>query len=160
MRRTAVWWLATVLVLSLSGCGAPQAAGAGGSVRTELPAVKPPAEAPYVSGLIVSVTAAEPVTTDCVSESDLDPDGTVSSDDPPVSNPNPTVFGSIHVKGSTEVVATIGKTVPIMRRAGGAYEPVPFEGLAKGDEVTVWMAGPIMESFPAQGGAAFILVEP
>ena len=166
--RTAGWlWcalLALALALALAGCGAAQsgAGGDGGSTRGgDAPAAAaPPDEAPYVRGEIVSVAAAEPVTTDCVSESDLDPDGTVSSDDPPVCNPNPSVFGSVHVKGNTEVVATVGKTTPIMRRvADDAFEPVAFEDLAAGDAVAVWMQGPIMESFPAQGGAAYVLVE-
>lgn len=147
--------LALCGMVVLAGCGSPQAAGTGG--ESEAPAAaEPPAEAPYVKGTIASVAATEPVTTDCVSESDLDPNGTVSSDDPPVCNPNPSVFGTVHVKGNTEVVATVGKTTPIVDADGAA---VAFQDLAKGAKVSVWMEGPIMESFPAQGAAAFVLVE-
>ena len=145
MRRLLAMVLCGALVALLAACGAPQAASA-----------EPPAEAPYVKGTIVSVVATEPVTEDCVSESDLDPDGTVSSDDPPMCNPNPSVFGTVHVRGSTEVVATVGKTTPIVDAEGAA---VAFEDLAEGAAVSVWMEGPIMESFPAQGAASFLLVE-
>ena len=162
MRRPAGWLLGAALVAALAGCGAQQGAGAGGGASDDGAApvaAQPPDEAPYVRGVIASVTPVEPVVTDCLSESDLDPDGTVSSDDPPICNPNPAVFGTIHAKGDTEVVATVGKTVPIMHRSGDALEPIAFEDLTAGSKVSVWMEGPIMESFPAQGTAAFVLVE-
>ena len=154
-----MWLLCAVLMMGLSACGAPQAAGAGGGSGDAPAASQPPDEAPYVRGDIAAVTPAKPVTTDCVSESDLDPNGSVSSDDPPICNPNPTVFGSIHVKGDTEMVATLGRQVPIMRRAGDGFEPVAFEDLAVGQKVSVWATGPIMESFPVQGAASFVLLE-
>lgn len=141
-------------------CGA-----GGGSSHSPAAVAQPPTEAPFLKGRIVSITTTEPVTTDCVSEPDADGDGAVSSNDAPVCDPNPTTFGTIHVKGEggggdSEIVAGIEKTVPIARGGiGGTVEPITFSDLSEGDTVSLWVDGPLMESFPLQGGASYVLLE-
>lgn len=167
MRRQAPLLIA-VLALAAGACGAPDVALGTGDGATPAPAVaNPPSEPPFLEGPLLAVTTTEPVTTDCVSESDLDPDGAVSSNDPPVCNPNPSTYGSLHVKGTnasqggeTEIVATVNKTVPVVREgAGGKLEPVRFSELAKGDVISLWITGEVMESYPLQGTATYVLVE-
>jgi hypothetical protein len=40
------------------------------------------------------------------------------------------------------------------------FSPVPRRSLRKGDVVSVWVTGPIRESYPVQATATRILVEP
>ena len=162
-------------VLALPACSSPDvvlggggAAGAGSGASDGTAAVgQPPTEAPFLKGPITVITRAKAVTTDCVSEADADGDGAVSSNDPPMCNPNPSTYGGLGVKGTnesqggeTEIIASVEKTVPIARRgAGGTLEPVAFSDLAKGDVVSLWITGPVMESYPLQGQASYILLE-
>lgn len=158
-----------VLSLLLAACSpAPDVALGSGGGATESADAQPPDEPPYLRGPVTSVATTKPVTTDCVSESDLDGDGMVSSDDPPVCDPNPEMVGSVGVKGEradqggeTEMVASVSKSVPIARRTDtGGLEAITFDEVSKGDVVSLWITGPVMESYPLQGGAAFIVVEP
>lgn len=162
-RSMGVVMVAGVLSLLLAACSPPDVTlGSGGSAtQPAAPAVEPPpSDPPFLTGRIVSVTTTEPVTTDCVSESDLDADGSASSDDPPICNPDPESHGSIHVKGHTEMVATILKGTPLARRtAGGGVEPIEFADLSDGAAVSLWVDGPVMESYPLQGGASYVLLE-
>ena len=162
-----------VLSLLLAACSPPDVAlgngDAGGSGGSDAPAAvaQPPDEAPFLKGPITSITRAKAVTTDCVSEADADGDGAVSSNDPPVCNPNPSTYGGLGVKGKnagqggeTEIIASVQKTVTIARPgAGGELEPVEFSDLAKGDVISLWITGPVMESYPLQGEASYILLE-
>jgi hypothetical protein len=166
MRRLML--VLAVLAVTTAGCAQPDVSlgsgdGNGGAAGGTVPQL--PDEDPFLKGEVVAVNATEPVTTDCVSEADLDRDGTVSSDDPPICNPNPHTFGSIHVRGDnatgeSEIVATVGKDVPIVRRdAAGNLEPAAFEDISKGDTATLWITGPVMESFPVQGSASYVAIE-
>ena len=163
-----------LLSLLLAACSPPDVAlgsgdAGGGSGASDSPAAvaQPPAEKPFLKGPIDSIVATKPVTTDCVSEADADGDGAVSSDDPPVCNPNPLTFGTIGLKGTradqggdTAINAFVEKTVPIARRgAGGTIEPIEFSDLDKGDVISLWITGPVMESYPLQGQASYILLE-
>ena len=168
MRRLTMVLVGLALVASMAGCEQPDVAldsgnsagGGAGNTAQQLPT-----QNPYLRGKIQSIVWTQPVATDCVSEGDLDPDGTVSSDDPPVCNPNPDTRGSIHVKGEagtgeSEIVASIAKSIPIVRRDGdGNIEPAAFEDLAEGDTVTLWITGAVMESFPVQGAASYVVIE-
>lgn len=160
------WGLVVAVVLTAAACGPPDVAlGPGGGDRSTEPG-PPPAGAPFVKGRIVSVSETKPVTTDCVSESNLDPNGSVSSDDPPMCNPNPDVHGGIQVtgkaegQGETEIVATVHKTTPIARRLGdGSVEAAAFSDLREGIAVSLWISGPVMESYPLQGTASYVVLE-
>lgn len=168
--------VAGVVSLLLAACspadvalGGDGGGGGGGATEPAAPAAaEPPAEEPFLKGPVTSVTRTKPVTTVCVSEDqiDADGDGVVSDADPPVCNPNPETHGSVGVKGNradqggdTEIVAYVKKTVPIMRRAGGSFKPVAFDDLRNGEVVSLWITGPVMESYPLQGEASFIVVE-
>ena len=168
MRRLLLVLVGLVVMAGAVGCEAPDVSlgsgdGGGGAAGGTVPQL--PDEDPFLTGRVVAVAATEPVTTDCVSEADLDPDGTVSSDDPPICNPNPDTFGSIHVRGDnatgeSEIVATVGKDVPVVRRdAQGNLEPAAFDDIGEGDTVTLWITGPVMESFPVQGSASYVAIE-
>lgn len=159
-----------VLSLFLAACSSPDVVLGLGDDPTAPAApadAQPPDEPPYLEGPVTSIARTKPVTTGCVSEWDPDGDGMVSSNDPPVCNPNPETFGTVGVKGDradqggeTEMVASVKKTVPIARRTDdGELETIPFDELSKGDVVSLWITGQVMESYPMQGEAAFIVVE-
>src|SRR5690606_14870270 len=81
--------LLVAAALGLAGCGddkddvnAGDAPGTDGGAAVELP--DRPAD---ITGEVTSVDPFEPVTEDCIPADDLDPDGSVSSDDPPVCTP-------------------------------------------------------------------------
>jgi hypothetical protein len=79
-----------VLALSLVGSGCsdddePLATGDGD--RTTEPTGDVDPGVPDIVGTITSVEPFVPVTEDCTPPDDLDPDGVVSSDDPPVCTP-------------------------------------------------------------------------
>ena len=163
--------LGLVLALSVVGvaCAPPDVVlGSGGDGATAVPVRReqPPAERPYLTGPVVSVSKTKPVTNNCVPpDPNPDPNAMVSSDDPPVCNPNPTTFGSIHLKGhradqggKTETVFSVTKDIPLVRETQGAYEPVDFDDIEKGDRVSVWITGMVLESYPTQVEATFIVV--
>lgn len=165
MRHVLVLTALVVLALAVPGCAREVVIQGGDDGAAGAPG-RPPAQPPFIKGEILAVSAVEPVTTDCVSEADGDGDGVVSSDDPPVCDPNPSDAGTIHVRrtdgqdGETEIVATIGVQTPVARRtAAGGVEPIGFDDLAQGDTVTLWVTGPVMESFPVQAGADYVLQE-
>lgn len=173
--RTAVTALLALLAILAAGCGATaDAGGAGGggagtgdeggtADMTSAPA--PPAEPPYIRGRISSVTPVTPVTENC-SPADPDGDGAVSSDDPPVCNPNPDVWGSFVIAGTvanqggkTEASTTVGKGTPIIRKArGGLLEPATFDELRGAEGVSVWITGQVAESYPVQVTATYVLL--
>src|SRR5688500_14845299 len=97
--------VAGVAALLQAPCSPPAVnlGGAGARGATEPVAnadAAPPAAAADLKGPITSVTKTKPVTTDCVSEADPDPDAAVSDDDPPVCNPEPDSSGSVGVSGN------------------------------------------------------------
>lgn len=172
MNRTVACLCIILTGALVSACSQPDVVlGSGGGGATARPVSggdEPPADDPYLTGKIVSIATAEPVTDNCVDPADVDADGdgTVSSNDPPACNPDPDVFGSIHIKGTPgaggepEAVATVADDVPLVRKTGGgAYEPVAFGDLAEGDVVSLWITGEVLESFPVQVRATFIVVE-
>lgn len=74
--------------------------------------------------------------------------------------------GSIHLRGrpgnggEPEAVATVSGEVPLVRETGaGAFEAVSFDDIAEGDTVSLWITGPVRESFPVQVDASFIAVQ-
>ena len=146
------------MVLLLAACGQPAVSDA---ARDD--ADTAPSGEPWITGEVQNKSTVEPVTTDCVSEADLDPNGSVSSDDPPVCNPNPDTYGTLMVEGSTAdspdpmpAAVHVAKTVPIERRKGGA---AAWDDLARGSKVSVWITGEIAESYPPQVRATKIVID-
>jgi hypothetical protein len=100
---------AALLSLSLlaGACGDDDAADVGTTDTTSTSGGDPdgsgvevPDREPDLTGTITVVTPFEPITEDCTPPEDLDPDGVVSSDDPPVcTGEDDDVVGTILVEG-------------------------------------------------------------
>ncbi|MPZ72020.1 MAG: hypothetical protein GEU74_02110 [Nitriliruptorales bacterium] len=79
-------------------------------------------------------------------------DGTVKRVEPPE---------SIQVGergGGNEAVLRITPQTRLLREFGGGYEPAVFADLREGQAVSVWVAGPIAESFPVQAAADAVVI--
>lgn len=155
-RRLAVALL--LPVLALVGCGDDGDDVGSGAGATDPPATEPVAT---FEGTITQVTAFEPVTEGCVDPADLDPDGSVSSDDPPIcTDPDTAPLGSILVEvepgvdGGDKIVFTVPSTAVVTR--GG--EVISFDDLAEGDVATIGFDGTVAESYPGQATAATVEV--
>ena len=59
--------------------------------------------------------------------------------------------------GSAKASLRLTGTTRILRRTGAAARP---SDLRVGQQVRAWVAGPVMESYPAQAVAAVIVMEP
>lgn len=55
-------------------------------------------------------------------------------------------------------VFAIGNETVLMRQQGDQLRPVAFKDLAVQQRASVWVNGPVMESYPCQGGAAALLI--
>lgn len=141
-----------VTLLALGACGDDEA-GTGTGDPAAPGGVQPAAT---FEGTITEVTATEPVVDDCIDPDDLDPDGSVSSDDPPVcSDPETLPRGSILVEvepgvdGGEKIVFTILQDTALTRDG----EPISFDDLTAGDEAKVGFSGEVAESYPGQATA-------
>jgi hypothetical protein len=152
-----------VTSLALAGCGEPANSSGSGAAPPATSQPAPPAKgAPWMRGVVTQVSTTKPVTRDCVSESSTDPDGTVSSDDPPVCNPNPDSYGSFMVKGSvqgeqgkTPASVAVAKTVTLADQDG---RRIAWTDITKGSNVSVWITGEVMESYPVQVRATHVVL--
>jgi hypothetical protein len=164
MRMTRLPLVALLAVALLGGaCGDDDEevdtgatdSGAGGTTST----VELPAGLPDLSGTSTSVAAFEPVTEDCTPPEDLDPDGVVSSDDPPICTPEDNdVLGTVLVEEQPGVQEgrKISYTVTTETAISGVGS---FDDLAEGQQVDTWVAGDMCaESYPEQCGAEAIRV--
>lgn len=173
--------LTSLLTLGmLAGCGdddpsvdtggEPGAAPPGGDVATGSdpatdagPLPDRPAE---FTGTVTSVTVTEAVTGDCVDPATLDPEGSVSSDDPPVcTDPATAPIGTILVEelpgqaGGQKISLAVPAGIPFRRvLPDGTTAPAAFADLAEGATVEAWVDGPVAESFPLQGAASALLI--
>lgn len=145
--------LTMVLAASLTACGMPAGTSGGGGSAAP-PANEVPGGQPWITGVVADVSNVDPVTEDCVSEADPDGDGTVSSDDPPVCDPDPDLYGTLLVEGEVEAQggntpasASVGKNVPLTDGNGGA---VSWSDITRGSQVAVWITGEVAESYPVQ----------
>jgi hypothetical protein len=156
LRRAA---LALLLPLALVACGDDGDDVASGVTE---PAGDPGgAPAATFEGTITQVIETEPVEGECIPAEDLDPDGSVSSDDPPIcTDPATAPLGSILVEvepgvdGGEKVVFTILRDTELTR--GG--EAITFDDLAAGDGVTIGFSGQVAESYPGQATAEAVEV--
>jgi hypothetical protein len=120
---------------------------------------------PAYEGEITEITPFEPVTEDCVEPGDLAPDEPVSSDDPPIcSDPDTDVLGTVLVEAQPgvwegEKISLRVDSATVLRRGSPGEDPLSFGDLAEGDSVSVWVSGPVADSYPQQGRADAIVVQ-
>lgn len=129
------------------------------------PSATVPARSPDLVGTITSVTPFEPVTEDCTPAEDLDPDGAVSSDDPPVCTPEDNdIVGTVLVEETPDAQEgrkiSFTLTTETVLAGGTADAPVTtFDDLAVGQRVESWVRdGVCAESYPEQCGAEALRV--
>lgn len=168
--RTTTAFAAGLLSLSLlaAGCG-DDTVDTGGPATTgadsidEAPdgsGVEMPDRAADLVGTITVVTPFVPVTEDCTPPEDADPDGTVSSDDPPICTAEDNdVLGTILVEedpDSPQGGRKVSYTVTTATRITGVGV---FADFAEGQAVDTWVAGGVCaESYPEQCGLEAIRV--
>lgn len=161
---------ATLLSLSLlaAGCGddatdvraadgtTSTTAAPGGATAGTMPDA--PAD---ITGTVTSVEPFEPVTEDCTPAEDADPDGSVSSDDPPICTPEDNdVVGTILVEEQPGVqegdkISFTVTTSTVL--AGSDRAPLDeFSDLAEGQTVEAWSTGMCAESYPSQCAAVAV----
>jgi hypothetical protein len=145
----------------LGACGDDDAVDVGDG-RAATPALDGP---PAYEGEITEITPFEPVTEDCVEPGDLAPDEPVSSDDPPIcSDPDTDLLGTVLVEAQPGVwegdkISLRVDAATVLRGDGPGEDPLSFGDLAEGDSVSVWVSGPVADSYPQQGRADAIVVQ-
>lgn len=158
---------AALLALSLAtaACGDGTEVGTGDSTSTTTTSEPSgsgtlPDRPPELTGTITSVTPFVPVTEDCTPPGDLDPDGAISSDDPPVCTAHDNdIVGSVLVEEQpdAEEGGKISFTLTTATVLGGDAVH-SFADLAVGDVVDAWTSGPCAESYPEQCGTEALRV--
>lgn len=126
-----------------------------------------PDAVPTFTGEITNVAVFEPVTEDCIDPETLDPDSSVSDDDPPIcSDPATSPAGRILVEAvpgeqaGDKISLRIDPDTPLLRDTETGAVTIDFDDLAEGDDVDVWVSGPVAESYPLQGTADVVVVRP
>ena len=61
-------------------------------------------------------------------------------------------------KTSDKYVLTVTPDTSIQRQVGEALEPASFGDLRVGQDIKVWLTGPVRESYPAQADAKKIVI--
>ena len=159
-------------LLLLVGCGEPGTVASSGSSTNSPPATRqgPPTRQADLVGAITAVTPFEPVTEHCTPPEQLDPNGTVSSDDPPIcTDADSDIEGAILVEASRgEPVGGLGdKAILTIRRRAtaiwicgptNALVPGSIGDLVSGQAISVWVDGSVAESYPVQAIAAVLAV--
>jgi hypothetical protein len=168
---------ATVCIVGvvLMACGSSDTTtGPGGSSTTFVSPKHqgPPTRPADLVGTIAVVTPFEPVTENCTPPDQLDPDGVVSSDDPPIcSDPAMGIEGSILVEAPPDgAVGGLGDRASLTVRRDetaiwvcgptGQVAEGSFGDLSNGATVSVWVDGPVAESYPVQATATALAVGP
>lgn len=162
--RTTVATLLAASLLLVGACGDDdEDVTAGDGSGTTAPATSDatvPDGPADITGTVTSVSPFEPITEDCTPPEDLDPDGSVSSDDPPVCTPaDNDVVGTVLVEEQPEVqegnkISFTVVTSTALVGADGA--PIAFADLAEGQTVEAWSTGFCAESYPSQCAAVAI----
>jgi hypothetical protein len=129
----------------------------------------PPDEPATTQGPIASVQPFQPVTENCTPAEGLDPNGSVSSDDPPLCTPaDSDIVGSFLIApgtGTGEVdaasVTVTEDTELLVGDASGGWRTGRFEDLQAGVEVQAWaLDGMMAESYPVQFEAEAVAYGP
>lgn len=117
-----------------------------------------PARPVDISGTVTAVSPFEPITEDCTPPDQLDPDGVVSSDDPPVcTGDDDDILGTVLVEEQPDVDEgrKISFTVTTDTALSGTALD-SFDDLTDGMSVDAWATGACAESYPEQCAAAAI----
>lgn len=149
--------LLSVTLLLAAACGDDDADVSTGDNPTDtVDEVTVPAAPADITGTVTSVTPFEPVTEDCTPPEDLDPDGSVSSDDPPVCTPaDNDIVGTVLVEEQPGVQE--GNKISFTVTTSTALsDGDTFADLAEGDTVEAWSTGFCAESYPSQCEAVAI----
>jgi hypothetical protein len=119
------------------------------------------AGAPDIVGTITSIEPFVPVTEDCTPAEDLDPDGAVSNEDPPICTPEGhDVVGTVLVEedpndpqGGRKISFTATDDTRFSGQAADR-DVTSFDDLAEGQQVRAWVPedGACAESYPEQCG--------
>ena len=116
---------------------------------------------PDLVGTITSIEPFVPVTEDCTPAEDLDPDGAVSNEDPPVCTPEDNdVVGTILVeedpedpRGGRKISFTATSGTRFFGATADGSDVTAFDDLADGQQVRTWVTGDgCAESYPEQCG--------
>lgn len=105
-----------------------------------------------ISGTVTAVAPFEPITEDCTPPEDLDPDGAISSDDPPVcTDEDSDILGTLLVEERPGVqegrkISFTVTTATVLSGPGVSR----FDDLAEGQTVDAWSTGQCAESYPEQ----------
>lgn len=162
---TRVPWSVAVLVVAtlLTACAGAVGSGPPPTSAPDQGSGSSDSDGAWVRGRVTDVATTEPVTENCVDEADPDGDGSVSSDDPPVCDPDPDTHGTLTVRGVVQgqgdrqpVAVHVDKSVPL-RDTDDA--PVNWTDIEEGTKVAVWITGEVMESYPPQVRATRLIVE-
>lgn len=110
---------------------------------------------PDITGRVTSLAPFEPITEDCTPPEDTDPDGAVSSEDPPICTPEDNdVLGTVLVeqRPGAQDGDKISFTVTTSTVLTGTDDaPLrEFSDLAEGQTVEAWSTGICAESYPSQ----------
>jgi Protein of unknown function (DUF3221) len=75
-----------------------------------------------------------------------------------------TTAGSVRIDDGTGVLTAVSARVDddtrLLRRRGEAYEEVALDAIRIGDQVEVWVDGPVAESHPVQAHAEAVVLAP
>lgn len=160
--RAALATLLSVSLLTVGACGDDDTeVDASGSPTDTSDQVTVPSVPADITGTVTSVAPFEPITEDCTPPEDLDPDGSVSSDDPPVCTPaDNDVVGTVlveerpGVQEGNKISFTVTTSTAL---TGGDGTPLAtFADLAEGHTVEAWSTGICAESYPSQCAAVAI----
>jgi hypothetical protein len=162
-RALATGTLTVVLLLAACGDDADVETGDEATSTSTTAGAPPtlPDRPADITGTITSVVPFVPITEDCTPPEDLDPDGSVSSDDPPICTPEDNdVVGTVLVESQPGVpegdkISFTVRTATVLRGADGSA----LDGLAAletGQVVEAWSTGMCAESYPEQCSAVAI----
>lgn len=162
--RVALITLLATSLVAVGACGGDDAVTAGDSTDTTEPdgtSVTVPDVPADITGTVTSITPFEPITEDCTPAEDLDPDGSVSSDDPPVcTSEDNDIVGTVLVEEQPGVQEgnkiSFGVTTSTALTGGDGAALDSFADLAEGQTVEAWSTGICAESYPSQCEAVAI----
>lgn len=139
----------------------------GSGVAPDGSGVEVPDRDPDLVGTLTTITPFEPITEDCTPAEDVDPDGAVSSDDPPICTPEDNdVIGTVLVEedpaapqGGRKISYTVTTDTKITGQTADGTKVGVFADFAEGQVVDTWVSGDACaESYPEQCGLEAIRI--